>query len=112
MSSFPELHTASGTTDLAPRPVIAPPSVRSRTSEQMSAISDLSNRFQGEKLGPDRSEGSGSTTSETAQSKTVKNKIKDYLNQLAGSEEYREIDFPRILRQLTIQAQDEEEGEF
>ena len=76
----------------------------------MSAISDLSNRFQGEKLGPDRSEqGSGSITSETVQSRTVKNKIKDYLNQLSGSEEYREIDFPRILRQLTIQAQDEEE---
>ena len=110
LSSLPELHTTSGATSLPPTPVIAPPSVRSRTSEQMSAINDLSNRFQGEKLVPDRREqGSRSVTSETVQSRTVKNKIKDYLNQLAGSKEYKDLDFPGILRQLTIQAQQEEE---
>ena len=91
LSSLPELHTTSGATSLPPRPVIAPPSVRSRTSEQMSAINDLSNRFQGEKLVPDRREqGSRSVTSETVQSRTVKNKIKDCLNQLAGSGEYKD----------------------
>ena len=47
--------------------------------------------------------------SEPVQTRLVKNKIKDYLNQLAGSEEYRDIDFPEILRQLTIQSQEEEE---
>ena len=77
----------------------------------MSVISDLSSRFQGEKLGQNLSDGSQSS-SETSQSKAVKNKIKTFLNQLSGSEEYKEIDFPSILRQLTTQAENEEEGEY
>ena len=60
-------------------------------------------------MGPDRSEATRSVASETVQSRTVKNKIKDYLNQLAEAEEYKDLDFPGILRQLTIQAQQEEE---
>ena len=111
LSSFSEFHSAAGASSLPPRPLIPPLSMRPRTTEQMSVISDLSSRFQGEKLGPNLSEGSQSS-SETTQSKTVKNKIKTYLNQLAGSEEYREINFPSILRQLTVQAENEEEGEY
>ena len=89
------------------RPVITLPTVRPRTEEQMSIIIDLSNPFQGEKLASDKSEQSNSVTSDSPQSKAVKNKIENYLNQLAGADEYNDVDFPGILRQLTIQAQQE-----
>ena len=55
----------------------------------------------------DKSGQSNSVKSDSPQAKDVKNKIENYLNQLAGDEEYNSVDFPRILRQLTIQAQDE-----
>ena len=111
LNLFSELHSAAGASSLPPRPLIPPLSMRPRTTEQMSVISDLSSRFQGEKLGQNLSDGSQSS-SEVTQSKAVKNKIKTFLNQLSGSEKYKEIDFPSILRQLTTQAENEEEGEY
>ena len=82
LNSLPELHTTSGATSLPPRP--QSPSVRSRTSEQLSAIQSLSDWVQGAKLVPDRSE-QGSVISKPVQTRLVKKKIKDYLNQLAES---------------------------
>ena len=50
-----------------------------------------------------------SVKSDSPQAKHVKEQISNFLNTLAGNEEYNTVNFPRILQELTVQAEDEVE---
>ena len=80
---------------------------RVRTTEQLSVISDLSSRFAGEKVTINRTEQSNSITSDSSQAKIAKEQITTFLNTIAGNEEFHSVNFPKILQELTVQAEDE-----
>ena len=80
---------------------------RVRTTEQLSVISDLSSRFSGEKVTTNRTEQANSITSESSQAKIAKEQIATFLNTIAGNEEFHSVNFPKILQELTVQAEDE-----
>ena len=82
---------------------------RTRTEEQLSVISDLSDRFAGEKVTARRAAKTNSVKSDSPQAIVVKEKISDFLNSLAGNEEYSSVNLPKILQELTLQAEDETE---
>ena len=82
---------------------------RTRTEEQLSVISDLSDRFAGEKVTARRAAKTNSVKSDSPQAKLVKEQISNFLNTLAGNEEYNSVNFPKILQELTVQAEDEVE---
>ena len=82
---------------------------RTRTEEQLSVISDLSDRFAGEKVTARRATKTNSVNSDSPQAKLVKEQISSFLNTLAGNEEFNSVDFPKILQELTFQAEDEVE---
>ena len=80
---------------------------RMRTEEQLSVISDLSTRFSGEKVTTDKTGQTSSIKRDSPQAKNVKEQITNFLNTLAGNEEYNTVNFPKILQELTVQAEDE-----
>ena len=82
---------------------------RTRTEEQQSVISDLSDRFAGEKVTARRAAKTNSVKSDSPQAVVVKEKISEFLNSLAGNEEYSSVNLPQILQELTLQAEDETE---
>ena len=103
----PQSYTKDGAMSL---PLELPPTQqagRTRTEEQLSVISDLSTRFSGEKVTTDKTEQTSSVKSDSPQAKDVKEKISNFLNTLAGDEEYNTVNFPKILQELTVQAEDE-----
>ena len=55
----------------------------------------------------DKTEQTSSVKSDSPQAKDVKEKISNFLNTLAGDEEYNTVNFPKILQELTVQAEDE-----
>ena len=95
MSLPPDLHQTRGT----------------RSEEQLSVISDLSDRFAGEKVTTRRATKTNSVKSDSPQEILVKEQISSFLNTLAGNEEFNSVDFPKILQALTFQAEDEAENE-
>ena len=48
-----------------------------------------------------------SIKSDSPQAKNVKEQIANFLNTLAGNEEYNTVNFPKILQEVTVQAEDE-----
>ena len=103
----PQSHTTDGAMSL---PLELPPNHqagRMRTEEQLSVISDLSTRFSGEKVTTDKTGQTSSIKSDSPQAKNVKEQITNFLNTLAGNEEYNTVNFPKILQELTVQAEDE-----
>jgi len=109
LNPLPPLHTISGVSVLPPRPQI--PSVRSKTSEQQSVIQSVSDRIQGSQPISNRSEANeGSVAiSEPVQVPLAKDKVKDFLNELAGNEDFRDMNFPEILKQMIVKSQENEE---
>ena len=109
LNPLPPLHTISGVS--VPPPIPQVPSVRSRTSEQQSAIQSVSDRIQGARPISNRSEANeGSVAiSEPVQVQLAKDKIKHYLNELAGNEDFRDVNFPEILKQMIVKSHENEE---
>ena len=82
---------------------------RHRTEEQLSMISDLSDRYAGQRVTTRRAAKTNSIKSDSPQVVVVKEKISEFLNNLAGNEEYSSVNLPKILQELTLQAEDETE---
>ena len=96
MSLPPDLHQTRGT----------------RSEEQLSVISDLSERLAGERVTTRRATKTDSVKSDSPQEILVKEQISGFLNTLAGNEEFSSVDFPKVLQALTFQAEDEAENEL
>ena len=47
--------------------------------------------------------------SEPLQVQLAKDKIKNYLNELAGNEDFRNVDFPEVLKQMIVTNHENEE---
>ena len=82
---------------------------RHRTEEQLSMISDLSDRFAGQRVTTRRAAKTNSIKSDSPQVVVVKEKISEFLNNLAGNEEYSSVNLPKILQELTLQTENETE---
>ena len=82
---------------------------RHRTDEQLSVISDLSDRYAEQRVTTRRAAKTISIHSDSPQVSAVKEKISEFLNNLAGNEEYSQVNVPQILQELTLQTENEEE---
>ena len=82
---------------------------RHRTDEQLSVISDLSDRYAEQRVTTRRAAKTISIHSDSPQVAAVKEKISEFLNNLAGNEEYSQVNVPQILQELTLQTENETE---
>ena len=80
-----------------------------RTAEQLSVISDLSDRYAEQRVTPRRAAKTLSIHSDSPQVSAVKEKISEFLNNLQGNEEFSQVNVPQILQELTLQTETEEE---
>ena len=82
---------------------------RHRTDEQMSVISDLSDRYAEQRVTNRRNAKTVSIHSDSPQVSAVKEKISEFLNNLQGHEEYSQVNVPQILQELSLQTETETE---